>query len=130
MFSPKSPISLKSLAQRALQDLNDSVVNLPFQSSSYSRMPNIQVSMKGIEKLLKGLNRHKSFCLEKFKPIVLQTLHTELAPILQLIYQRSLDAGELPTIWKEVNISLIFKKGDKTDSANYRSISLLNLCPL
>ena len=81
--------------------------------------------MTGIEKLLKGLNPHKASGPDKFKPSVLQTLHKELAPILQLIYQRSLDAGKLPTIWKEANVSpIIVKKADKTDPANYRPISL------
>ena len=31
VFSPKTPISLKSLAQKSLQDLHDSGANLPFQ---------------------------------------------------------------------------------------------------
>ena len=43
-------------------------------------------------------------------PIVLQTLHAELAPILQVIFQKSLDSGKLPHIWKEANVSPIFKK--------------------
>ena len=38
---------------------------------------------------------------DKFKPIVLQTRHKELDPILQLIFQRSIDQGKLPYIWKE-----------------------------
>ena len=87
-------------------------------------MPEIHVSQSGIEKLLKGLNPHKAAGPDKFKPIVLQTLYKELAPILQLIYQRSLDSGKLPSIWKEANVSPIFKKGDKSDPANYRPISL------
>ena len=56
--------------------------------------------------------------------IVLQTLHAELAPILQVIFQKSLDSGKLPHIWKEANVSSIFKKGDKSDPANYHPISL------
>ena len=51
-------------------------------------------------------------------------MYLAIAPILQLIYQRSLDSGKLPSIWKEANVSPIFKKGDKSDPANYCPISL------
>ena len=59
VFSPKSPLSLKFRAQRTLQDLHDSGNDLPFQSSPHSKMPDIQISTKGIECLLKKLNPHK-----------------------------------------------------------------------
>ena len=126
VFSPKSPISLKQLTQRTLQDLHDSGMNPPFKSSPHPKMPDIQVSTQEIEKLLKGLNPHKAAGPDKFKPIDLQTFHKELslAPILQLMYRKSLDTGKLTPIWKEANVSPIFKKGDKTDPANYRPISL------
>ena len=53
-------------------------------------MPQIQISANGIEKLLKSLNPHKAAGgPEQFKPIVLQTLHAELAPILQVIFKKS-----------------------------------------
>ena len=118
MFSwPNVPdVGIKLGAASMPSELASDRATAPFQSSPYSRMPNIQVSVKGIEKLLKGLNPHKASGL---KPIVLQTIHKELAPILQLIYQRSLDAGKLQTIWKEANVSPIFKKGGKTGTANY-----------
>ena len=112
VFSPKSPISLKQLAQRTLQDLHNSGMNPPFQPSPHPKMPDIQVSTQGIEKLLKGLN-YKAAGPDKFKHIVLQTLHKELSPILQIMYQKSLDSGKLPFIWKEANESPIFKKGIK-----------------
>ena len=124
VFSPKSPECLSSLAHRKLQELNDQGCNLPFQSSPYSQMPEIQISVKGIEKLLKSLNPHKAVGPDRFKPIIQQTLHAELAPILQVIFQKSLDSGKLPHIWKEANVSPIFKKGDMSDPANYRPISL------
>ena len=86
-------------------------------------MPQIQISVKGIENLLKSLNPHKATGPDQFKPIVLQTLHAELARVLQVIYQKSLDSGKLPHIWKEANVSPIFK-GDKSDPSNYRPISI------
>ena len=60
VFSPKSPERLSSSAHRKLQELNDQGCNLPFQSSPYNQMPKIQISVKGIEKLLKSLNPHKA----------------------------------------------------------------------
>ena len=107
VFSPKTPLSLKSLAQKSLQDLHYSGVSPPFQHSPYPKMPDISIAAEGIDKLLVGLNPHKA-----------------VAPILQLIFQRSLDTGKLPDICKEANVSQIFKKGEKSDPSNYRPISL------
>ena len=73
-------------------------------------MPDISITAEGIDRLLVGLNPHKDAGPDKFKPIVLQTLHKESAPILQLIFQRSLDTGKLPDIWKDANASPIFNK--------------------
>ena len=75
-------------------------------------------------RLLKKLDPHMTSGPDQLKHIVLQTLHKELAPILQVTFQRSIDQTKLASIWKEANVSQIFKKGDKTDPANYRSISL------
>ena len=71
-------------------------------------MPDINASIEGIEKLLENLNPHKASGPDQLKPIVLQTLHKDLAPTLEMIFQRSLDQGKLPQIWKEANVSPIF----------------------
>ena len=104
--------------------LHDSGADLPFQPSPYPKMPDISISAEGIDKLLLGLNPHMAAGPDKLKPIILQTLHEELSPILQLIFQKSLDNGKLPDVGKEVNVSPIFKKRDKADPSNYRPISL------
>ena len=72
VFIPKTPISLKSPAQKSLQDLHDSGVSPPFQPSPYPKMPDISIAAKGIDKLIEGLNPHKAAGPDKFKPIVLQ----------------------------------------------------------
>ena len=46
----------------------------------------------------------------------------------RFIFQSSLDQGQLPQDWKSANITPIYKKGNRTDPANYRPISLTSTC--
>ena len=40
------------------------------------------------------------------------------------MFKTSYETGRLPTKWKEVNISTIYKRADKHDMENYHLISL------
>ena len=55
----------------------------------HPKMPDISIAAEGIDKLLKDLSPHKAAGPDKFKPI---------------------DAGKIPDIWKEANVSPIYKK--------------------
>ena len=52
----------------------------------------------------------------------------ELAPILAIIYNKSIQTGIVPDDWKKANVSAVFKKGQQYDPANYRPVSLTFLC--
>ena len=47
---------------------------------------------------------------------------------MTLIFSASLKQGKTPNDWKEAKVSLIFKKGDKSQPANYRHVSLTSIC--
>jgi hypothetical protein len=87
-------------------------------------MPNIQVNSTGIKKLLKGLNIYKATGPDAIPTRFLHDNAEELAPIMTFIFQLSLDTGNIPDDWKEANMVVLFKKGDRHQASNYRPVSL------
>ena len=73
-------------------------------------MLDITVTSKGIEKLISNLNPHTAAGPDQIKPIILKNLSTPLTPILKHLFQKSLDSGTLPPIWKDANVAPVYKK--------------------
>ena len=85
-------------------------------------MPDIDISSAGVAKLLSNLNVSKSAGPESVRPVVLKELSQVITPVITIIFQSSLDSGTVPSEWKKAQVCPLFKKGDKTDLANYRPI--------
>ena len=90
-------------------------------------MPDITVSLNGVLKLLKDLNPHRAAGPDQLKPIVLQRLWDVIAPVLQVIYQKSLDTGRVPYDWNTAYVCPLFKKGDTSLASNCKLISLTSI---
>ncbi|XP_065654965.1 uncharacterized protein LOC136081565 [Hydra vulgaris] len=73
------------------------------------------------------LDGNKSMRDDKISPFVLKTCATSMAVLLTLIFQLSIKSGKFPFSWLRVNVTPIYKKGSRTDPANYRAISLTSL---
>ena len=58
----------------------------------------------------------------------MKELHEQVAPILQIIFSKSLQTGEIPSDWRNANVAPVFKKGSKCYPENYRPISLTCIC--
>ena len=52
----------------------------------------------------------------------------EIAPILRMLFTRSLNTGTLPEDWLTANITPVYKKGSRSIPSNYRPISLTSVC--
>ena len=63
-------------------------------------MPDIDITIAGIEKQLKGLNANKATGPDGLSPRVLKELSSEIAPILTIIYRASLRTGIVPSDWR------------------------------
>ena len=97
-------------------------------NSTYPSLPNIQVRVDGVVKLLRNLNPHKAGGLDNIRPKFLREVAKELAPALTLLFQASLDHGQIPSDWKEGLFTPIFKKGERSKASIYRPISLTSIC--
>ena len=92
--------------------------------SPHPDIDDITISSFGILKLLNNLNVNKATGPDCICARVLKETSSATAPILTIIFQRSLDTGIIPEDWKAANIVPIHKKNDRSKPANYRPISL------
>ena len=104
VFTPKSPLKLNQLCQKKMQDLHDASNYSQNMSqppddtrNKYSNMPDLKISVNGIIKLLQGLKPDKAPGPDQIRPLLLQKLCLEIAPILQVIFSKSLEDGSLPS---------------------------------
>ena len=129
VFTAKGPLSLSRLCKMKLQDTVDhgklpSETLPPGVLKSTPVMEDFGISVAGILKLLRNLKPGKAAGPDRLKPILLKELSEEIAPIIQVIFERSIQTGKLPAEWCRARVTPIFKKGDKSSAANYRPISL------
>ena len=96
--------------------------------SPFPSMSEINITTNGIINLLKNLKPHKAAGPDAIRPKVLKELAPSIAPILQIIFAKSLKTHQVPEDWKQALISPIYKKGDRDCPSNYRPISLTCIC--
>lgn len=74
--------------------------------------------------MLKNLNIYKSPGPDGISPRILKECSQVLSSPLALLFNTSFSLGQLPTMWKNANITPVYKKGNRNLRENYRQISL------
>ena len=98
---------------------------LPQMSNNqYPGIGSLIITIKGVEKMLLNLNANKAADPDELHGKLLKNTAKESAPLLQAIFQCSIESGEIPEAWKKATISPVYKKSDRSDPANYRPVSL------
>ena len=60
---------------------------------NYPKMSEINIDLKGILKLLSNLKPDKAPGPDGIKPIILKELREEIAPVIHLLFQKSISTG-------------------------------------
>jgi len=95
--------------------------------SELQSLCDISFTVSDIEKLLLKLNCNKSPGPDNIHPRILKECATVLSLPLWIMFSASLREGQLPVSWKKAKVTPVFKKGSRTDVANYRPISLTSV---
>ena len=79
-----------------------------------------------VENVLKSLKTGKATGPDHINNRILKELSRPLSSPLCELFNFSVSSGKVPDIWKQANITPIFKKDDASDPSNYRPFSLLS----
>lgn len=64
---------------------------------------------------------------DELNPLLLKTMSKVFSVPLALIFQESVNTGQIPKVWKDARVTPLFKKGQKSDPGNYRPVSLTSI---
>lgn len=96
--------------------------------STLPAFPELQISYAGVVNLLLNIDTNKSAGADNIPNTFLKRYAEWNARYLTVIFQRSLETGIVPQIWKNAKVVPVFKSGDKQVIPNYRPISLICTC--
>ena len=87
-------------------------------------LSSFNIEEENIVQILKELKVDKAAGPDGILPRVLFETSNQIAKPLKILFDKSLENGEVPSDWKRAIVVPIFKKGGKDLSQNYRPVSL------
>jgi hypothetical protein len=74
-------------------------------------LSDIQINTAKVAKKIRDLRSSSAPGPDQIVPALLQELTKEVAPILAIIFQKSLESGDVPADWRTANVTQYSKKG-------------------
>ena len=96
--------------------------------TQHPQISHLTITTEGIQKHLCNLNPSKAAGPDEIKPKFLKELSVEIAPILTILFNKSVTTGIVLLDCRTVHFSPVYKKGQKYNPENYRPISLICIC--
>ena len=92
-----------------------------------SRLTRSFITTEKVRKKIRQLKPHSAAGPDGIAPKLLQQCEDQIAPVLAMIFRKSLNKSEVPQEWKTATVIPIFKKGKKSAAGNYRPVSLTSV---
>lgn len=95
-------------------------------TQNYTHEVTPEVTTAEIENALKQLKNKKSPGEDKISIEMLKLGGRDLLEAVRILINKCINSGSIPEKWKNAEVILLFKKGDKENLENYRPVSLLS----
>ena len=82
------------------------------------------ISREEVDRAVRRLKNHKATYLDSIPNEALALLHRAQPHLLETLFNKIHGSGIFPSVWSKAYLKPLFKKGDKTDPANYRGIAI------
>ena len=103
----------------------------PYQMTVGAQLFLVDITEEDVMRVIDKLKICKSPGPDKIYPRILKEVKEAISKRLCAIFNLSLRTGKVVSEWKLVNVTPLFKKGDKSNPGNYRPISLTSvICKL
>ena len=96
-----------------------------FQPICHALLQSFEIDREKVTSLIRELDTTKAHGCDDISISMIKICDTSIVEPLCLIFEKSLETGVYPSMWKKANIVPVHKKGSRQDKQNYRPISLL-----
>ena len=90
-------------------------------------LSNIAISSETVKRKIKDLKISSAPGPDQITPRFLKLNLEPMSEALAIIFNKSLQSGDIPDDWRSANVTPIFKKGSKAEPGNYRPVSLTSI---
>jgi hypothetical protein len=119
---------LNSYFSSVFTDEGDDPILAAEQCRTDSKLESMAVTEQMVKKKLRELKPAAAPGPDGMGSLLLKELADQVTKPLAIIYNKWLTSGDVPEDWRRANVTLIYKKGMKSDPANYRPVSLTSIC--
>ena len=121
---PKEQAEILNSQYASVFTRDDGVIDEWNGNSQQICLNEVEITEEKVRNAIDKLNEQSASGPDGIPARVIKELKEEMVKPLSILFQKSMDNGEIPDEWRDAEVVPIFKKGSKADPANYRPVSL------